>query len=103
MSTLSPVYWTQFVAIAMIGLGLVGFLIRRNSIVVLMCLELMLNGVNLLLIEASQRTSTVDGMMLVVFIITVAAGEVAVGLGILLNLYRIKKTADLDLYKELKG
>ena len=103
MTDFSPIYWVHFVAIALFGLGLVGFLIRRNAIVVLMCIELMLNGVNLLLIETSQRTSTVDGTMLVVFIITIAAGEVAVGLGIILNLYRIKKTTDLELYKDLHG
>lgn len=99
----SSVYFTQFIAIALIGLGLVGFLIRRNAIVVFMCLELMLNGVNLLLIEASHRTSTADGTMLVAFIITIAAGEVAVGLGLLLNLSRAKHTVDMDLYKELHG
>lgn len=103
MNGFSEVYWTQFIAVALIGLGLVGVLIRRNAIVVLMCIELMLNGVNLLFIEAAHRTSTVDGTMFVVFIITIAAGEVAVGLGILLNLYRLKKTSDADLYKELKG
>ncbi len=103
MSNFSSVYWTQFIAIALIGLGMVGFLIRRNAIVVLMSIELMLNGVNLLLIEAAHRSGSADGTMLVVFIITIAAGEVAVGLGILLNLYRIKHSSDTELYKELQG
>lgn len=96
-------YWTQFVAVGLFGLGLLGFLVRRNALVVLMCLELMLNSVNLVLVEISMRTGTPDGMILVVFVITVAAAEVAVGLGIILNLYRMKKTVDLGSFRSLSG
>jgi len=96
-------YWTHFVAIALFGLGLLGFLIRRNALVVLMCVELMLNAVNLILVEISMRTGTSEGTILVVFVITVAAAEVAVGLGLILNLYRLKKTVDLSVFKNLSG
>lgn len=96
-------YWTQFVAVGLFGLGLLGFLVRRNALVVLMCLELMLNSVNLVLVEISMRTGTSDGVILVVFVITVAAAEVAVGLGIILNLYRMKKTVDLGSFRSLSG
>ena len=99
----SLTYWSHFVAIAMFALGLLGFLLRRNSIVVLMCIELMLNAVNLLLVETSMRTNTPDGIILVVFVVTVAAAEVAVGLGIVLNLYRLKGSVNLDHFKSLKG
>lgn len=99
----SMVYWTHFVSVALFGLGLLGFLIRRNALVVLMCLELMLNAVNLILVEIAMKTGTSEGIILVVFVITVAAAEVAVGLGIILNLYRIKKTVDLTSFRILSG
>ena len=97
------VFWSHYVAVALFALGLVGLLVRRNAIVVLMCIELMLNAANLLLVEISMRTGTPDGIILVIFVITVAAAEVAVGLGILLNLYRIKQSVELDAYKSLQG
>lgn len=104
MEKLSSItYWTHFVAVALFGLGLIGFLLRRNALVVLMCLELMLNAVNLILVEISMRTGTSEGIVLVVFVITVAAAEVAVGLGIILNLYRMKKTVDLSSFRSLSG
>ncbi len=103
MNAFSQLYWSHFVAMGLFGLGLLGIIVRKNAIVVLMCLELMLNSVNLLLVEASIRTGTPDGIIFVVFIITVAAAEVAVGLGIILNLYRLKGTVDIDLFRSLKG
>lgn len=96
-------YWTHYTAVALFALGLLGFLVRRNALVVLMSLELMLNAVNLILVEISMRTGTPDGIILVIFVITVAAAEVAVGLGIVLNLYRMKKTVDLDSFRSLFG
>jgi NADH-quinone oxidoreductase subunit K len=100
---LSITYWSHFVSVAMFSLGLLGFLLRKNTIVVLMCIELMLNAVNLLLIETSMRTNTPEGIIMVVFVVTVAAAEVAVGLGIVLNLYRMKGTVNLDHFKSLRG
>ena len=87
----------------MFGLGLLGILVRRNAIVVLMSIELMLNSVNLLLVETSIRTGTPDGIIFVVFVITVAAAEVAIGLGIVLNLYRMKGTIEINQFKSLQG
>ncbi len=97
------IYWSHYIAIAMFALGLVGFLIRRNAIIVLMCMELMLNAANLLLVEISMRTGTADGLIMVVFVITVAAAEVAIGSGIVLNLYRLKGTVELDAFRNLQG
>lgn len=102
-SSLSMTHLSHFVSIAMFALGLGGFLLRKNTIVVLMCIELMLNAVNLLLIETSMKTNTPEGIILVVFVVTVAAAEVAVGLGIVLNLYRMKGTVNLDHFKSLQG
>lgn len=99
----SVTYWTHFTAVALFSLGLLGFLVRRNALVVLMCLELMLNAANLLLVEIAVRTGTAEGMIFVIFVVTVAAAEVAVGLGIILNLYRLRKSVDLDLFRSLQG
>jgi NADH-quinone oxidoreductase subunit K len=97
------IYWSHYVAVALFALGLLGFLIRRNAIVVLMCVELMLNSVNLILVETAMRSGTPDGIIMVVFVITVAAAEVAVGLGIVLNLYRLKGTIEVNAYRTLQG
>ena len=96
-------YWSHYIAVALFALGLVGFLIRKNAIIVLMCVELMLNAANLILVEAAMRTGTSEGILMVVFVITVAAAEVAVGLGIVLNLYRLKGTVELDTFRNLQG
>jgi NADH-quinone oxidoreductase subunit K len=95
--------WSHYFAVALFALGLVGLLIRRNAIIVLMCIELMLNAVNLILVEISMRTGSPEGIIFVIFVITVAAAEVAIGLGIILNLYRLKGTVELDAFKNLQG
>lgn len=95
--------WSHYLAVSLFSLGLLGFLIRRNAIVVLMCVELMLNAVNLYFVEVSMRSGRPDGILMVVFVITVAAAEAAVGLGIILNLYRLKETVELDSFKSLQG
>ena len=90
------------------ALGLAGVVIRRNIIVVFMCLEIMLSAANLSLI-AFSRFNTVDGLpdyhgqMLVFFVITVAAAEVAVGLAIIVALYRTRQTIHTDDLVSLKG
>jgi len=105
MVTLSPqlVEWSHYLSVSLFALGLLGFLIRRNAIVVLMCVELMLNSVNLMLVEISMRTGRPEGIIMVIFVITVAAAEAAVGLGIILNLYRLKESVELDSFKSLQG
>lgn len=85
------------------AIGLVGVLTRRNMIAVLMSLELILNAVNLNLIAFSYQLSDLTGQIFVVFTIAVAAGEAAVGLGILLALFRLRQTTQLDQAAELQG
>lgn len=97
------IYWSHYVSISLFALGLFGFLVRKNAIVVLMCIELMLNSVNLFLVEISVRSGTSQGLILVVFVITVAAAELAIGLGIVLNLYRVRGVVEMDSFKALKG
>lgn len=85
------------------SIGIVGIITRRNLIVVLMSIELVLNSVNLNLVAFSYQFSDLTGQIFSVFTITVAAGEAAVGLGILVALYRLRSTTDLDQAMELKG
>ena len=88
------------VASALFCIGLLGVLVRRNSLIVLMCLELMLNAVNLALVAFARYNGNMDGVILTFFTITVGAAEVAVGLAILVALFRKRKSLmfeDLNL------
>ena len=85
------------------SIGLAGILTRRNLIVVVMSIELVLNSVNLNLIAFSYQLSDLTGQIFAIFTICVAAGEAAVGLGILLALYRLRHTTELDQATELRG
>lgn len=77
-------------------IGIIGVLTRRNVIIILMSIELMLNSVNLNLIAFSDRLQQVTGQVFAVFVITVAAAEAAVGLGIVISLFRNKETVNVD-------
>ena len=85
------------------SIGLFGVAARRNMITVLMSIELVLNSVNLNLIAFSYQLSDLTGQVFAIFTITVAAGEAAVGLGILIALFRLRETTQLDEATELKG
>lgn len=84
-------------------IGAIGVLVRRNEIVMFMCVEMMLNAVNLSLVAFSRYLNAVDGQMLVLLVMAVAAAEVVVGLAILVALYRLRPTVDVDDMNELKG
>jgi len=77
-------------------IGFIGVLIRRNFLTVLMSIELMLNAVNLNLIAFSHRLSDLTGQIFAVFVITIAAGEAAIGLAIIISLFRQKQTLNVD-------
>jgi NADH-quinone oxidoreductase subunit K len=85
------------------AIGLAGVILRRNMITVLMCVELMLNAVNINLVAFAQRLSSLEGQVFPIFVIAIAAGEAAVGLAIIIQLYRIKGTVNVDQADELKG
>lgn len=85
------------------SIGLFGVAARRNMITVLMSIELVLNAVNLNLIAFSHQLSDLTGQVFAIFTITVAAGEAAVGLGILIALFRLRETTQLDEATELRG
>ncbi len=78
------------------SVGVVGFLVRRNSIVIFMSVELMLNGANLAFVAFSRFLNSMNGQVIVVFVMSVAAAEAAVGLAIILAMYRTKKTVNAD-------
>ncbi len=84
-------------------LGAVGVLIRRNALVMFMSVEMMLNAVNLTLITYSRSLGSVDGQVFVLLVMAVAAAEVAVGLAIVISVYRHKETTDVDEMNLLKG
>ena len=82
--------------------GALGVFLRRNIITIFMCVELMLNAVNLAFIAFSRQQGTLDGQVLVFFVLTVAAAEAAVGLAIVIALHRSKDTLDVDAFDILK-
>ncbi len=84
-------------------LGVVGVLVRRNLLTVLMSIELMLNAVNLNLVAFSRQLGDLAGQVFAVFVIAVAAGEAAIGLAIIISLYRLKGSVNLDDAAEMKG
>jgi NADH-quinone oxidoreductase subunit K len=91
------------VSMALFALGLLGVIVRRNVLIMLMCMELMLNGVNLSLVTFAQQTATAAGAVLVFLIFVVATAEIAIAIPIVLLLVRHKHAMDLDAYSDLKG
>ena len=96
-----------FIAVSAIlfFLGVAGVLVRRNAVVILMCVELMLNAANLALVAFSRKYGSIDerGSVFVVFVFVIAAAEVAVGLGIILAAYRNRPVVDVDEIHQMKG
>jgi NADH-quinone oxidoreductase subunit K len=84
-------------------IGVVGVLVRRNAIVVFMCIELMLNAVNLSFIAFARSAGTLNGQILALFVMVVAAAEVVVGLGILVAIFRKRSSTSVDDVNLLKG
>ncbi|MDR3607456.1 MAG: NADH-quinone oxidoreductase subunit NuoK [Oligoflexia bacterium] len=95
MNQVEPWVVLSFCA-AIFFIGLTGLLVRRNILVVMMCIELMLNAVNLTFVTFSKQLEHMGGQMAVFFVITVAAAEGAVGLGLVIALYRTLRTVDTD-------
>lgn len=108
-----PVFYYIFLAIALFCIGVVGVLTRRNAIIIFMCIELMLNAVNLLLVAFSKMhnlelgpadpTLASEAQVFVFFIMVVAAAEVSVGLAIIVMLYRNTHSVDVNFLNRLKN
>jgi NADH-quinone oxidoreductase subunit K len=96
---------THYLALSFVlfTIGVVGVLMRRNLLTVLMSIELILNAVNLNLLAFSRQLGDLNGQIFAIFIITVAAGEAAIGLAIIISLQRLKGSVNLDDASELKG
>ena len=92
-----------FVSIALFSIGAIGVLTRKNMIVLLMCIELMLNAVNLLLVTFSTFFGNGEAQIFVFFIIVVAAAEATIGLSILIMAYRNSKSIDIEMFNKLNG
>jgi NADH-quinone oxidoreductase subunit K len=89
-------------SLALFAIGVAGVFLRRNIITVFMCVELMLNAVNLAFVAFSRSLGTLDGQVLVFFVLTVAAAEAAVGLAIIIAVHRNKDTLDVDAFNIMK-
>ena len=97
-----PAIYFLIVSAVIFAIGAIGVLVRRNAIVIFMCIEMMLSAVNLTLITASHYLNSLDGVLMVFFVMTVAAAEAAVGLAIFVLLFRGRKTIKVDEINLLK-
>ncbi len=98
-----PLNWYILLSAVVFGIGVIGFLTRRNLIIIFISIELMLNAVNISLVAFSHYLQSIKGQILVFFIIAVAAAEAAIGLAILIVFYRNKPTIKVDEINLLKG
>jgi NADH-quinone oxidoreductase subunit K len=88
--------WYLYLSAILFTIGAIGVLVRRNAIVVFMCVELMLNAVNLTLVTFARLNGNLDGQIIAFFVMVVAAAEVVVGLAILMAIYRARRSASVD-------
>ena len=98
-----PISYYFVVSAILFALGALGVLIRRNAILIFMSIELMLNSANLLFVAFARVYQSLSGQIYVFFVIAVAAAEVAVGLAIIVAIFRTKKSIDIDAMSSLKG
>lgn len=98
-----PLSWYMVLSMIVFAIGVFGFLARRNIIIMFMSIELMLNAVNINLIALSHYLQDMRGQILAFFVIAVAAAEAAIGLAIIIALFRNKATAHVDEIKEMQG
>lgn len=102
MPDIIPLNYYLWLATVLFSIGVLGVIYRRNAIIIFMCIELMLNAVNLVLVAFSSYLGDSSGQVFVFFIMAVAAAEVAVGLAILVVMYRSTKTIDINILNRLK-
>jgi NADH-quinone oxidoreductase subunit K len=91
----NPTHYLVLAAL-LFGVGAVGVLIRRNAIVVFMCIELMLNAVNLTFVTFARMSGQIDGVVIALFVMVVAAAEVVIGLAIIMSIFRSRRSASVD-------
>lgn len=98
-----PIQAYLFLSFVLFAIGVTGVLMRRNAIVIFMCVELMLNAVNLLLVAFSKVHGDADAQVFVFFSMVVAAAEVAIGLAIIVMVYRKVQSVDINILNRLKN
>jgi NADH-quinone oxidoreductase subunit K len=98
-----PLSWLLMLSAIVFVIGVIGVLVRRNALIIFMSIELMLNAGNLAFVAFARELGTLDGQVFVFFVMTVAAAEVAVGLAIIVNVFRLKETVYVDEINLLKG
>ena len=101
--TAIPTSYNVALSAIIFTLGVVGVLTRRNAIIIFMSIELMLNSANLLFVAFARQFQQIDGQLFVFFIMTVAAAEVAVGLALIVTIFRTKQSINVDEINQLKG
>ena len=100
MNTITPYILLSAILFSM---GVIGVLTRRNAILIFMCIELMLNSANLAFVAFASQWGQLDGQLFVFFVMAVAAAEVAVGLALMVTIFKTKKSTNVDDLSQLKG
>lgn len=95
--------WYLALSVILFGIGALGVLLRRNAIILFMSIEMMLNSANLMFVAFARYLGDLDGQVLVFFVITVAAAEVAIGLALIVTIFRTKKSINIDDINLMKG
>ena len=95
--------WFLLLSAVLFGLGAIGVLVRRNPLVILISIELMLNAANLTLVAFARQLENIEGQLFALMSMTVAAAEAVVGLAILVDIFRVRDAEDIDDLSELKG
>lgn len=96
-------YWSLAISFIVFAIGVVGFLIRKNLLIILMCVELLINSANLAFVTFSKLNQSLDGHVMVLFSITIAAAEAAIGLGVLILIFRSTQNIFAPEHQRLKG
>ena len=103
MNETVTVNWYVALSALLFAIGAIGVLVRRNTIIVFMCIELMLNSANLVFVAFARQFGDINGQIFVFFVMTVAAAEVAVGLALIVAIFRSKNSISIDEISLLKG
>ncbi len=97
------ILFSVFISMIIFILGIIGVLVKRNALIIFMSVELMLNAANLLFVAFAHHWGNEIGLIWVFFVLVVAAAEAAVGLAIIINMFRAKQVVDVDQYNLLRG
>lgn len=98
-----PLSWYLILSALLFSIGVFGFLFRKNPLIMFMSIELMLNAANLTFVAFTRYLGVLNGQVLVFFVMTIAAAEVVVGLGIIVSIFRARASIDVDLIRMLRG